>query len=325
MQGDSNKSENPYVGTRPFRIGEALYGREREARELHDLLIAERIVLLYSPSRAGKTSLIQARLIPELEADGFLVPSTIRVIPPSHYAPPNQLHSSNRYILSTLLHLESELPEGFEMPFEALAQLTLADYLKKRLAEEQNAILIFDQCEDILTQDPTDTNVKRDFFRQVGEVLQNRCRWALFAIREEYRAGLLPYQNLIPTHLKSDFRLDLLERPAALQAVQQPALQHNVKIADDVANELVDRLRWYLIYRPDGDINKVLGTTIDPEWLQVVCQKLWKQRRVNPNKISNVELGGIVIERREYGRRYDRRNERRRKRDRVPEYQTATA
>ena len=37
---------NPYPGPRSFRAGETLYGRDREARELVDLLIAERIVLL---------------------------------------------------------------------------------------------------------------------------------------------------------------------------------------------------------------------------------------------------------------------------------------
>jgi MoxR-like ATPase len=49
---------NPYVGPRSLRYGECIYGRDREARKLLELLIAERIVLLYSPSGAGKTSLI---------------------------------------------------------------------------------------------------------------------------------------------------------------------------------------------------------------------------------------------------------------------------
>jgi hypothetical protein len=51
-----NNRPNPYVGPRAFRTGEALYGRGRELNELMNLLIAERIVLLHSPSGAGKSS-----------------------------------------------------------------------------------------------------------------------------------------------------------------------------------------------------------------------------------------------------------------------------
>src|SRR5690349_22739324 len=72
-------AENPYVGPRSFKTGEKLYGRDREALDLLDLLIAERIVLLYSPSGAGKSSLIQAELIPRLLEEGFHVLPAIRV------------------------------------------------------------------------------------------------------------------------------------------------------------------------------------------------------------------------------------------------------
>jgi len=54
-------------------MNEELYGREKEALALFNLLMAERIVLLYSPSGTGKTSLIQAKLVPQLQAKHFRV------------------------------------------------------------------------------------------------------------------------------------------------------------------------------------------------------------------------------------------------------------
>ena len=89
-------SSNPYVGPRAFKRDEAIYGRDREARDLFDLLVSERIVLLHSPSGAGKSSLIQAALIPHLtdEDEGFRVLPLIRVNEPPR-AP-----VANRYVYS---------------------------------------------------------------------------------------------------------------------------------------------------------------------------------------------------------------------------------
>ena len=53
---------NPYVGPRPFTRKETLYGRDEEAAALAQLLSNERLVVLYSPSGAGKTSLINTAL-----------------------------------------------------------------------------------------------------------------------------------------------------------------------------------------------------------------------------------------------------------------------
>src|SRR4029079_6821035 len=70
---------NPYIGPRSFQTGEVLYGRDRETQDLLGLLIAERIVLLHSPSGAGKTSLVQAALIPRLIEREFTVLPVMRV------------------------------------------------------------------------------------------------------------------------------------------------------------------------------------------------------------------------------------------------------
>ena len=49
--------ENPFVGPRPLQASDRLFARDVELRNLSDLLVAERVVLRYSPSAAGQTSL----------------------------------------------------------------------------------------------------------------------------------------------------------------------------------------------------------------------------------------------------------------------------
>jgi hypothetical protein len=70
---------NPYVGPRPFQTGEKLFGRDQEVVELANRLAARRVVLLHAPSGAGKTSLVQAGLIPYLQEKGFWTPRPVRM------------------------------------------------------------------------------------------------------------------------------------------------------------------------------------------------------------------------------------------------------
>src|SRR3990172_6913374 len=106
---ENSTRPNPYVGPRAFETGETLYGRDHEIRDLLDLLIAERIVLLYSPSGAGKSSLIHAGLTPRLREEGFHLLPVIRVnqeVPPAMQArakdSPSTTNGINRYLFSTL-------------------------------------------------------------------------------------------------------------------------------------------------------------------------------------------------------------------------------
>ena len=67
--------KNPYVGPRSFRRDEAdiFHGRDREARDLNSLVASEQLVLFYAQSGAGKSSLVNTRLIPNLEAKNYEV------------------------------------------------------------------------------------------------------------------------------------------------------------------------------------------------------------------------------------------------------------
>ena len=288
--GDESRT-NPYVGPRSLRYGEHIYGRDREARQLLELLIAERIVLLYSPSGAGKTSLIQAALIPELEAEEFHVLPVIRV----GKSAGGEVFPCNPYVMSALLSLEQGVAADVAIPAEELAGMQFGEYLRRREGREESGdgtFLIFDQFEEILTLDPMNREAKLDFFNQVGEALRDLKRWALFAMREDHVAALDPYLRAIPTRLKSTFRLDLLTAENARVAVQRPARECGVTFSEEAVTKLVDDLRQVAVQGPTGATEMQPGPYIEPVQLQVVCYRLWEKLPPEVREITEAQVVG---------------------------------
>jgi hypothetical protein len=273
---------NPYVGPRAFQQGEKLHGRRREIDDLVDRLIGRGITLLYAPSGAGKTSLIQAGLIPRLrkEADIEVLP-VIRVgrIPQQSVA-----ISANRYMLSTLFSLKyapspnQASPDANRVQTNdtALAETDLERYLQEHSSSNVDTLLIFDQFEEVLTLNPVDRDAKTDFFRALGEVLEKPRRWALFAIREEYLAALGSYKKWLPGSLTVSYRLEPLSEAAALEAIREPATMAGVPFTEEAAKSVVDYLRRVSVVELDNTIRTELGPYVEPLLLQVVCTDIWE-------------------------------------------------
>jgi WD40 repeat protein len=289
---------NPYPGPRSFQKDEKLYGRQRETWELLNLLIAERIVLLSSPSGAGKTSLVQAALLPELLNEGFRVLPVMRPgLLPDQPAP-----GANRYVLSLLLALEGDRPDGEQLLLTELAGLTLSAYLQRAWPipaddDWHGDVLIFDQFEEVLTVDPSDREAKHAFFAQVGEALRDRNRWAIFSMRDEFVAALDPYLRPIPARFNTShrYRLDLLGPEAARQAMQGPAADQDppVVFSDTAARRLADDLRRVQVQLPDGTTEAMLGPFIEPVQLQVVCRRLWDNLAPDDRTIGVDDLKAV--------------------------------
>lgn len=288
----NNQVDPPYVGPFSLRTGQRIFGRDRELRDLTRLLVAERIVLLFSPSGAGKTSLIQAGLIPAMRERRFLVLPRIEVaLPP----PPDidQATLRNLHILSVLHCLESRRRDP--LAGAELAGMTLADYAQRRLRARarRDMLLIFDQFEEIITNDPFAHAAKEEFFRQVGQLLADKRIWALFAMREDYVAALTPYLTLIPSRLRASFRLALLDRNAALQAISGPAQLRQVTYSKEAADLLADNLCRVKVRRLDGQLAEDVGP-VEPVQLQVVCLDLWRRLRPAPGTTIDIAQIGPV-------------------------------
>jgi hypothetical protein len=274
MSGISER--NPFVGPRPIQRGERLYGREREIDELYNRVQARRIVVLHSPSGAGKSSLVMAGLLPRLEDGKFDVWRAIRVnLDPTGIEgiPPG----TNRYLLSALVSLEDELPaERRRSPVE-LAKLDFLDYLEARPRRKnklgQPVVLLFDQFEEILTVDPLAVAAKHEFFARVGRALDNERYWALFIVREDYLAAFDGYREYVPTQMSNTFRLELLGLPGAREAALR--LAESGGRAFPAVDKLIGDLSTVRIQQSDGSFVARQGLHVEPVYLQVVCRRLW--------------------------------------------------
>jgi tetratricopeptide (TPR) repeat protein len=273
--------EIPYVGPTPFqREDQALFfGRRHEANELLSLVTAHPAVLLYSQSGAGKTSLLNASLVPMLEADGFDVAGPARVRPkvPEDF----DYGEANPYVFNALTWLA-----GDAVVPPPTARVTLADYLKKRFPTDnagrlvRPCVLIFDQFEELFTLSPEFWGHRKDFFEQVARALADPLLRVLFAMREDFIAELDPYESLVPEKLRTRFRLERLREHAAQAAITgplgvEPWKKAGRTFARGVAEKLVTNLRE-IPSKTDAQGRPVLGEFVEPVQLQIVCEAIWR-------------------------------------------------
>lgn len=269
---------NPYVGPKPFET-QRLFGRDREIAELGYLLTSERIALLYAPSGAGKSSLVQAGLVPKLK-DRFDIWGPTRV---NQQPPPGVL---NRYAWSTVA--------GLERRSDIDPKITLNGYVEgRRIAGKAHPLIIFDQFEEVLRVDPMDIEVKRSFFIELGELLRDPGIWALFILREDYLAPLDPYARLIPTYLHNRYRIDRLARDMAAQSIESPTLDSPRKYADGVVDQLVNNLAAVKVPQADGSLREEAGKYVEPLQLQVVCFDVWERMAPDAIVIQEKDIGDV--------------------------------
>ncbi len=260
------KADNPYVGPQPFEREDVgrFFGRQRDARDLASLVIAHRVVLLYSASGAGKSSLVNAGLVPVLDRKGFDVLPTVRV--------GLVTASSHANVFAATLAAQVGGTDG------SIASVLQA---RGRAVDEEGEpaprALVIDQFEELFTTHPELWSQRPGLFEALHEALEadERLR-ILLVMREEYLAQLEPYAALVPGALRIRLRLERLERASALEGVVRPLEGTGRRFAPGVAEALVDDLLT-LHVETGGRTIEVPGEFVEPVHLQVVCTRLWAE------------------------------------------------
>jgi hypothetical protein len=306
---------NPYVGPRTFSEADRslFFGREREARDLTARIISERLLLFYAQSGAGKSSLLNARVIPRLrDVEGFQVLPNARV---SGELPAGVSDVANIFAFN----LMASLDQG-DAPPAQLARLTVSEFLtclaretvvaedgqrtrhwvyKPELAAARPAegeppaeakagprfALVIDQFEEIITSHPDRWLEREDFFRQLNQaLLDDPDLWVVLTLREDYVAALDPYAASLFNRLRGRFYMERMGVDAALDAIRRPAELGGRPFAPGVADKMVNDLCQVRV--PERKTT-ITGQYVEPVHLQVVCYQLWERLKAAGDRLKD--------------------------------------
>jgi WD40 repeat protein len=251
-------STSPFVGPKPFEQDQAdlFKGREHEIERLEALVLSRRAVLFYAASGVGKSSLVNAGLVPKLHGgERGLDCEVLGVVRVSGAEGSDR--DQNVFTKSVL----GQLKDG-------LGHSSLLDYLRdKYTADKQVAtvgpklvLLVIDQFEELFTTSPERWRDRLPFMKGLLEALE-ACAAAdpvidreegplfkimhlriVFCLREEYIAYLEQYYDLFPELRTARFRLEPLRREQARRAIIEPTRKSGRAFSADLVEEIINEL-----------------------------------------------------------------------------------
>jgi len=302
-----------YKGTAPFLDTEVdrktFFGRGHECRSLLSLILAERLVVLFSKSGLGKTSLINAGLKEPLSRDGYF-PMTVRV--GGRDRDPLQALFEGIEAASTQavsVDCVRQPGMGYEKNLWSLFQATEFWSAEDVLLRP---VLILDQFEELFTLNSPKS--RREVFLQLAELVRGpktllgEYRPAragasavkiVISLREGFLADLEELAKHVPGVLHNRFRLGPLTKVGARNAIVEPARLDGASFDTapfTYSKEAVDEIIAFLSQQRLGEVT-VASTDVEPAELQLIC--LYYEEKARGRQTS--ARGRIEISREDVG------------------------
>jgi len=317
-----------YPGLKPFERGQTavFHGRKKDVHDLANLVIRERLVVLFAKSGIGKTSLLQAGCAPELEAQDF-APIFLRV------------DRINDPILETVGGMLVKSPCLRETDLSDLrpdSAQTLWEKMKRLEFDldgfPATPVLVFDQFEEAFTLSHS-TESRNQFFSELadlanetmpeslrikllmqfekGEISLTDMQWweqqpdvrIILSIRSDFLHLLDRASKRIPGILRNRYELLPLDRDKALSAIVKPAAQAGefasqaFLFAGPALEEILDFLAGRNATEDDGQM-PTKTDEIEAVNLQIICQGV-EERIIDHKKPTGFEVNSQFYEHKE--------------------------
>ena len=265
----------PHVGTRAFGADDdhIFFGRTREIEELSERWRRHRLTVLHGAAGVGKTSLVNAGVVPRLRGRGdhVLAPGLIwrrNVFPAAAFPEQN---------LFTLALLASWYPDASPA---GVAGLSVLSALRRHGAEARfgmpvRTFAVIDQAELLFRRPMPHEDQRRRFLDELRQaVAAEPGLHLLLAGREEYLDEMLALGEELGGGACAEYPLRAFDHEAAMHAVLGP-LAAGGESAREAAEALVEELRTV---RSSWSATARRVPTVAPALLQPVCTRLWEER-----------------------------------------------
>ncbi len=277
------EGDSPFPGPRPYNEDETSFfvGREPDLVELLALVRSHRRVLIYGRSGVGKSSLVNAGLVPQLQNLGRVLP-VVRCHELSGPDAPGI--SSARSLLQSLVNTVK-------------SDHGLSDAVTREAPNGgyDNVILVFDQLEALFLAEGGSRSECESFFMELEDALDStRELRVVYVLREDFLGELDSFSELIDDRLRWRRRLAPLTTQAARTAILLPLLRVGTRVQEAAAEALVRQLTER---RKSGGA-KVLKDYVEPLELQIACDRLWREWCQRPS--ADEELTAAWVDTRDW-------------------------
>nr|CAA6826066.1 MAG: HEAT repeat [uncultured Thiotrichaceae bacterium] len=287
MSIDENKDNAPYPGLRPYREDEKakFFGRDVDAEILIDKVLTNRLTLLFAASGVGKSSLLQAAVIPHLKSK---TGENLTVVYHTDWVS-DPVRSVRDAVLQAL-RVEGLLPEHSE---EAEFGEKLPDLLAFcEVFVRPPLVLILDQFEEFFRYQRHQTGF-RELIDQLTTIITDKSLpvHLILSMREDFALELNAFKPKLPTILFENFyRLEKLGRQAVRDAIIRPIENTEVTYENGLADLILNDLSINSFFNGLFSIHERLPSEkIELAYLQVVCSFLWRTSKARCEKIISTD------------------------------------
>lgn len=162
---EERKRKNPWLGLQSYQEGEILYGRDDDIRDLTQCVINDTDTLLYGKSGIGKSSILNAGILPAARRFGYR-PFIVRL---DHKEPQSYLSQIKAVIGADTVR---EVIPCKDITRESLYEFFHRHTFHEANGERMKLLIIFDQFEEIFTLQG-DSQRKKQFFAELADQLND--------------------------------------------------------------------------------------------------------------------------------------------------------
>lgn len=164
---EETKINNPWLGLESYKEGEVLYGRDEDIRDLSQRVLNDTDTLLYGKSGIGKSSILNAGIIPAARRYGYQ-PVLVRL---SHKEKQSYLQQIKDAIANEMVSTQ-EVVKCKDAEKESLYEYFHRQTFHNAEGKRIKLLIIFDQFEEIFTLQEDESKKKR-FFAELADFLND--------------------------------------------------------------------------------------------------------------------------------------------------------